>query len=346
MRSAVYALAVGLLSACSTVPDVEYSYYLAKSNTNVSVSQTVACNDAQTSLIVAATPTVATSYSADYAKGIYKINIGELRGSFAAFADSDANFTFYDDGRLKGINQTTTGQGETIVKSAAGLLTAVAPLASRFAARAEGAAPPLASECKIIQQWGAGKPISLSYTGDFDLEKLQDSVQKLTVSPGSQALFDALKGGGLPPLYFRIKKAAAIGDRARYLSEANNQGFVPLSLQEIAVVEASVESGSAPIWKANIIVPTSHIYTLPIPKAAFFGKQGFLLSLSEAGAITAIDYSNTSGAAGALNAGTSIATAVAPETAAAKAADLKARADVIAQQQRLMGCQLAPASCK
>jgi hypothetical protein len=84
---------------------------------------------------------------------------------------------------------------------------------------------------------------------------------------------------------------------------------------------------------------------LPIPKAALFGKQTFSLSLSEAGTITAVDYGKQTGAAGALNAAGSIATAVDPETPTAKAADLKAQADIIAQQQRLLRCQRAPASC-
>src|SRR5580700_5285973 len=89
-------LMAGLLAACSSVPAVEYSYYLAKSNTNVSVSQAVACNADKTAFIIVSTPTVVTTYSADYSKGINRLNIGDLRGGFGSFADSDANFTFYD----------------------------------------------------------------------------------------------------------------------------------------------------------------------------------------------------------------------------------------------------------
>jgi hypothetical protein len=104
--------------------------------------------------------------------------------------------------------------------------------------------------------------------------------------------------------------------------------------------------GKCIIWKGTVAIPSRETYQLPIPKAALFGVQKFSLSLSEAGAITAVNYGKNTGAAGAANAGASIATALTPESTAARAADLKAQADLIAQQQRLHRCQTNPAACQ
>jgi hypothetical protein len=78
-------------------------------------------------------------------------------------------------------------------------------------------------------------------------------------------------------------------------------------------------------------------------KAALFGKQTFTVSLSEAGAVMSVGYGKNAGTASALNA---IGAIVNTETAAAKAAELKAQADLIAQQQRLVLCQTKPDQCK
>ena len=97
---------------------------------------------------------------------------------------------------------------------------------------------------------------------------------------------------------------------------------------------------------AKLTAPDAQTYVLPIPKAALFGKQSFSLALSEAGVITSVEYGKNTGAASVLNAAGAAATAQAPETTAAKAADVKAQADLIAQQQRLARCQANPAQCQ
>ncbi len=94
------------------------------------------------------------------------------------------------------------------------------------------------------------------------------------------------------------------------------------------------------------MVPSPKTYLLPIPKAALFGKQNFALSLADSGAVTAIEYGKATGAAGPLNVLGAAATAAAPDSTAAKAAEVKAQADLIAQQQRLTRCQAHPAQCQ
>ena len=76
-----------------------------------------------------------------------------------------------------------------------------------------------------------------------------------------------------------------------------------------------------------------------------FGKQSFTLTLADSGAVTAVDYGKVSGASGGLNASTSAMGTMVPESTANKAADMKAQADLIAQQQRLVRCQAQPDKC-
>jgi hypothetical protein len=118
---------------------------------------------------------------------------------------------------------------------------------------------------------------------------------------------------------------------------------VLLELQRTGLVAVDIRSRGDSIWDTHIVIPQSATYKLPIPKAALFGKQTFTLAVSEAGAVTSVGYGKTSATAGVLNALGAIA---APETTAAKAAELKAEADLIAQQQRLVICQTKPSDCK
>jgi hypothetical protein len=118
------------LAACSTIPDVEYSYYVSKMNGVATAVQSVTCTPDLQSIIVVNTATFVPSYSADRKRGLFKVRIRAIEGAFGSFADSDANFGFFDDGRLKSINQSTTGQGETIIKSAVSLSSTFAGILS------------------------------------------------------------------------------------------------------------------------------------------------------------------------------------------------------------------------
>ena len=82
-------------------------------------------------------------------------------------------------------------------------------------------------------------------------------------------------------------------------------------------------------------------YTLPIPRAALFGKQVFAASFNEAGALTSLGYNKDSEPASLLSTLQAGAEAV-QTTSAEQAAELKTEADVIAAQQRLIGCRTDP----
>ncbi len=96
---------------------------------------------------------------------------------------------------------------------------------------------------------------------------------------------------------------------------------------------------------STLIVPLARTYQLPIPKPALFGKVAFSLSLADSGRVVEAGYGKTTGAAGALATITSLGTAEL-QSLNAETAAMKAEADFIAQQQRLMNCRLKPAECK
>lgn len=99
------------------------------------------------------------------------------------------------------------------------------------------------------------------------------------------------------------------------------------------------------IWQGTVPVPTHMPYQLPMPRPSLFGKTAFGLALSDSGTITTLHYGANSGQPDVLNALGAVAKALQPKSAADKAAEYQAQADLIAQQQRLVNCQLSPSTC-
>ena len=102
------------------------------------------------------------------------------------------------------------------------------------------------------------------------------------------------------------------------------------------------------IWKGEAPVPvpdSAEHYWLPIPKAAFFGKQQFALALSGYGSVTKLEYGKSTGVSDATDVANALAkTAEGPSTAA-QAAAVQAQSDLIYQQQRLVTCKVSPTTC-
>jgi hypothetical protein len=333
---AVAALCSAMAAGCASTPDVTVNYYGVKWNAVATVTQMVACARNNTRLVALPAVSVATNYSSDTARPL-RIAIKQLDG---VFSDADFAMTLTDDGRLKTINQTSTGQGEAIVKSAVGLLAALPAIKTLLQDETE------LKECRDIDKWTGGKgPATLVYKATIDAAKLGPlPVTTINVDPApeSKQLHDLL-AKRLPAITMDIGKPSGVSARASY--PGNSSGVVLLELQKTAFLDLTVRQDNMTIGANRILVPTADTYQVPIPKAAFFGKQGFSLALSDAGAVTSIGYVKTSGSAGALNALASIA-GIETSTATAKAAELKAQADVIAQQQRLIVCETKPLDCK
>lgn len=327
-------MAAALAAGCSTLPNVEYSYYLSKMKATISVTEVITCTGGVPAYTI--TPIATTEYSAD-TRTRYPVRIKDIEGSFALFADSSMNMTFTDDGRLKGINQSTTGQGETFLKAAAGLATALV---------AGGGAPvksgQAAGGCAAVTSLGGDKGVTLLYSAAINSDNLSVA-PVLTPEPQSLALYNAVKSVALP-----LSLGAQIVDKSD-APHAQNIGAindsVSLTLQKTANLEVTLFAKGSTYWSEALVVPLKdQTYQLPILKAALFGGQTFILGLNDAGAITSITYGKTQGASGAVNA---VSGALGVETSgdAAKAAAIKAQADIIAQTQRLASCKANPAKC-
>jgi hypothetical protein len=338
LKLAMAIVVAEFLGACATIPNVTLSYNRSKWSSVATVTQTIGCNAAKTRVVVLNTPSVTTTYSSNVDEPPFTIGIKELEGGLGGLADSEMSITFTDDGRLKSINQSTMGQGEAIVKSAVALAGAVALFYVK-------PAPPdrTLEECNTIETWGAGKPITLSYKAPI-------------TTPGTDVAFEAaseskelyaLIRNQLPTLKATVSgvsdsKNGPIYDGPR---SGTSESVVLLELQKMGSVSVTIKANTDTIGTARIVIPKDDTYKLPIPKAALFGKQTFALTLAESGAVTSVGYGKTTGAASALNALGAIAGAETQITAA-KAAELKAQADVIAQQQRLVLCETKPDQCK
>ncbi len=327
----------GFLASCATVPPVTFNYYPATWNVVATVTQTVGCNAANTRLIVLNTPSVKTNYLSDFSSKPFQLDIKSLDGSFA---NSNITMNLTEDGRLKSLNQSTTGQGEAIVKSAVSLATSL--LAFSGPVIGHGVVEPVIGElevCADIKKWGAGKPVTLIYNETINSTKLEQTVTFDHAAP--KTIYEDLRPG-LPILTVTVSKISESKSGPSYeVPDAGaSDDIVFLTLQKVGTVELTFAD---PLDTARFIVPMPDFYKLPIPKAALFGKQAFTVTLSEAGAVTAVGYGKETGAAGTLNAFGAIA---ATQTAAVKAADLKAQADLITQQQRLVLCETSPDECE
>lgn len=344
MKSVIPLLTIsGLLAGCATVPEVAYQYYPARALAVASVVQTVDCTADKQALVIVNTPEVKTQYEADRTAGPVTIN---FRQKTEAFSDNSRTFSFFSDGRLKSVNATSTGQGEAILKSVISLVGAVAPLGGG----GTRAAAPL-PECTVIANWGGGKPVTLNYKASIDFKSQIDSGTPFRIEPApDSAALHGLLEARLPTLQGFVTPSANEWAGAFFDQPAGSKkNHVYLKLRKVRNAQLELTAAGQQIWSGNVLVPDARKegeYVLPIPHAALFGEQSFAMTLTEAGAIDTITYGKKTGAAGPLNVLTAAATAAAPDTAAARAAELKAESDLIVQQQRLARCRAQPDQCQ
>lgn len=323
-----------LLSGCASLPDVTVNYYLPRTDIRFKVIRTVAC-DAQNTLIVvnAATPTV--THSADRSQ-LMQVNLSDLKGWLS---DTDVKFEFFEDGRLRNINATSTGEGEAILKTVVSIALALAVLA------ADGGRD-YGKECALIKKVAGDKPLTITYEGPVDATKIDSQVIKAEDATAvyADALASAIGGvcafvTGTAPASEPVRSDAQDGD---VMLQARQPGLVKITVtagREDKCKGSDVWNGALPIAQLG------KGYKLPIPKPVLFGKEAFGASFSESGALMSLQYTSTAGAGQALNVTNAALTGVQGETAQ-KAAAAKAEADLIAQQQRLAQCLADRTTCK
>lgn len=320
------------LTGCARTPPVMINYYAAKSSVSAKLVRTLGC-DKDNLPVVATTPTVTVTQSADTAKTL-SLDLSKVDGPMA---NSDIKLEFYLDRRLKTVNATTTGQGEAILKSAISLAAAAALEQSDNA--------PIIAQCKEFKTHFNDQTLTLIYTAEDAFANFDE----VPFVPDAQStryagMFSKLLGDAC----FRVTSAAATEP---VTLSGSKSGYAMLGARQPAMVPATISIGPegtcqvSNIWSGYVPVGQIGVpYEIPIPSAAVFGKQVFAAAFDESGAVTSIQYGKDSGEAAAVNVAQAAFDAL-HTTDAEKSAQLKSEADVIAAQQRLVKCQTTPASC-
>ena len=325
-----------LLVGCAHLPDATVQYYLPKTEVSFGVIRTVAC-DSNNYVLMADVVTPTVSHVADR-DAIKKVSLASMRGKFS---DSDVKFEYYDDGRLQGFNGASTGQGEAILKTAITTAGAIVMLG--------GVKIPHPTECAAIRKLGGEKPLALTYQGKFDLRNKQP--QPLPPEHVSQIIIDQHSLSGV------VGNACAmlLEEKAALLrsSYAPKEGDILLSLREpgLAKIKVAAEceniASQKSIWEGYVTVAQfGTFYDLPLPPPTTFGKRGVAASFSESGALKLVQFTSDTGVGQALNIMNAAYTTAEEKTTAEKAAAIQAKADLIAQQQRLLQCLAEPKNCK
>ncbi|HEX4860670.1 MAG TPA: hypothetical protein VFV07_05500 [Rhizomicrobium sp.] len=383
------------LSACAAMPDVTYRYYQAKSVTAVSVTQSLQCvKDAASAAsanakgdkpapanyveldVANAMNAPVTAYSADYSQPTSSLHLPDIDGSLS---DTDVPATFFEDGRLNSLNATTTGEAETILKSAISLGTSIAAagVAMDAASFVKGQEPPPSPTtvlCRALSGWPNADKLQLTFTRNINVEPAAETVLAYeTAHPPADKPKDAKceSAAGYvlqnylpnpPPtsqpqptfvlndpdtypdttvsdidLYNKVKAvlpriSMTVGDvhavcRVGTFDATTTKNVVSLTLQDTESVRLDYyvtpigakfddKDGSghpSDKWGGSTVavVPVKQsYYPLAVPEGKAFGNSKVALTLAGSGAVTALEYSKTNGAAGAMNvAGAALAAA-------------------------------------
>ena len=354
-------LFASLVGGCASIPDVTVTYRPVRWAVLITVAHTITCNRENTLAIVERGAVFLPLYSAAPPDTRFRIRLQDLN---RYTADSDIAIAFTDDGRLKSINQSTTGQGEAAVKGVVGLAAAVAaqppsvPLSAPpsgvslfsqnvFKGQVEAAKP--STVCAVVQKRSLSAPnqlaqVSLVQTGL--VKSNSGSTIAANPSKDQEHLLLELKKAGLDLATEATTKLSS--EELQPIAEpvetvASDE--VPVVLQRMRELSVEVTDTQGTIGSKSVPVPMTSVLVLPVPKAALIGKQSFSLTVAESGKIVTIGYGRTSGAPGAFGAATAIASAEVTEDTA-EAAAMKAASDLIAQQQRYNNCKLKPSDCK
>lgn len=333
-------LLVGMLTflqGCASLPNATINYYLPKSKVGFKVVRTVTC-DKDGFVFAVNSTTPEQVHFADPSKPVSM----DLKLLKSVLADADVKFDFYADGRLKGLNATSTGRGEEIVKA---MSTLIGPLLAL-----DGGSKTFPVECELIKKFGDGKPLTLSYQGAIDpfersgRQKIQPEAASATyVSQLHKAIGDviAVVNGTIVP----VVPVSATLEAADASLIAQQPGAVLATVY--TAHDTDKLSRANMIWEGSLTVAQLGVrYALPLPKKAAFGKQTFVSSFSEAGTLENIQYASEPGVSSAFNAANFLAALVQPKSTTEQADKLNAEANLIMAQQRLAQCLAAPKECK
>jgi hypothetical protein len=339
----LFLLPALVLAGCATLPPVALRYYAPRAAPTVAVERSLVCDKSRDTVLVADVVDIGVTYSADLRRP-YVLHFGN-----AGVGTAEIGVNLSADGRLLAVNSAVDGVADSAIRPAFNLAV--------LALRGAGAlATPPSAACDVLARLAGDKPLTLHYTIELDSAGAGTaSALPLRASAASRALDQQLAALALPPLTVSasvtpLAPAAAAEGSAIVPddSEPGAGGSPALLLPATAALRLIVRSGDEVIAERTLTVPAPGAWRLPLPAPILLGKQDMALTLSDAGAVTSLHYGKSSASAG-LAAGFyagAASLAAGASTPSDAAAALKAQADLIVQQQRLLLCQARPADCK
>jgi len=323
-----------LLLGCAHAPDAAIGYRLATTQVRFKVVRTVSC-DQDNRPIIATAVTPSTSHVADDTRD-YFFPLSSIQGWLS---DTDTTFEFYADRRLKGINATSAGNGAPVLKTVLSLAFGVAAFGAGGTVEA----------CARVAAAGNKKPLSLVYEGAVTTSATGPQAIPPDAASAPYANDDTIKSlvQAICAVVEERRPGAAPVTRAPDTAAAITVREPGVATIRIAIGADDGACSAAPLWRDSLpVAQLGALYRLPVPRAAAFGKQAFAASFAESGALTMVQYGASGGAANSVNALAALAAASTAGSAAQQAADLKAQADLIYQQQRLVACLADRANCR
>lgn len=143
-----------------------------------------------------------------------------------------------------------------------------------------------------------------------------------------------------------------------FTKESNAKKRITFSEEELEDAENTLQLNAPAIFKASaalygkvfealLMIPErGQLYDIIVPAGQLFGTNEMELEIGPAGNVTKVKYGSTSGVSDGIGSLNSLVEALDDSTSSTEqAAELKGQADIIAQQQRLIRCQVDPSTC-
>lgn len=333
-----------LISGCAKLPTATVRYYLPTTEIHLEAVRSVGC-DAIGNVVAVTSVDPKLVSKADTSKP-YFFEIEKLNSKLA---DSDVKFDLTSDGRLKGLNTTSTGEGGAILKSAATVASAIAVTA---AITPEDA-------CVLWKKRSDGKPVAITYDGvlfadgDSGNSQLQIHLEPAISGDANHELFKSRIGelrakvvevsnrGVPPPISQRDKDKTSSNGSTELFINARQP-----ALAHVVVFEVGGDFDGKTLWDDWLpVAQFGEKYVIPLGKPAMAGVVKTVLAFDDNGSLTSINYVANSGTDDVMDVANTVA-AAAKNHVSDEAAALKAKADLIAQQQRLVACRISPKDCK
>lgn len=344
MRKTTMLATLGsMLAGCATTPDMTVHYFLPRADLRLTAAKSVTCDNGD-HIVSVVSVTGDPVYSADPAAK-QEVRLKRLDGPFS---DADLTFDFTEDGRLTGINTTSTGEAGEIVKSG---LALIGPVLTGGVAVALTTPPPNpAADCANIAKWGKDRTLTLTYVASVPFTREGGSFKFMPDL--SSAAYDKLLAASIGSICGMVG-AAQSRDPIGIPHVADPRGDVRLTLLQpwLSPVdvfnrsEAECNGDATPVRHMLVSVPQlGEPYDLLIPRAAAFGKQTFSIKVSDAGNLTEVKYGKTNGTASALDAAAATLKAV-TLTPAQQTQQANDRMAAIAAQEKLARCLADHSKC-